>query len=109
MESCIGVINGKPVVLKLENGVVSLDGEALPIKNLDENELARFNEEVAGLPRSDEPGYNALASACRCAFLASLLGRAVGDECVDALTRVLDHEHCEVLKYLGDQEDQARP
>jgi hypothetical protein len=105
MQVCIGELHGKPVMLKLENGVPCLNDEAMPIKNLTEQELKAFQEEVDGLPKSDNPGCEALLNACRASFIANLLGKCVGDECVDKLTHVLDHVHYEVQKYLGEVEE----
>ena len=102
MEICIGEVRGKPVMLEVRDGVVAIDGEEQPIKNLDEAELASFQETLDALPKNDEAGYAALVNARRAAFLASLLGRAAGDECVARLTDILDHVHYEVLKYLGE-------
>ena len=110
MEVCIGEVHGKPVMLEVRDGIVSIDGVAEPIKNLDEAELRSFQETLDALPRSDEEGYAALVNARRAAFIASLLGRAVGDECVGRLTDILDHVHYDVLKYLGETgEEECRP
>lgn len=102
MKVCIGEVRGKPVMLEVSDGVVSIDGVAEPIKNLEEEELVHFQETLDALPRNDEAGYAALVNARRAAFIASLLGRAVGEECVGRLTDILDHVHYEVLKYLGE-------
>ncbi len=107
MEVCLGDMHGKPVMLKLENGIAYLNGEAQPIKNLTEKELAEYQKELDGLAVSSDPGYEALVNAVRAAFIARLLGKAVGDECVDTLSHILDHVHYEVLKYLGDAEEDA--
>lgn len=102
MEVCIGEMRGKPVMLEVRDGVVSIDGVAEPIKNLTEDDLKQFQESLDALPRDDAEGYRALVNARRAAFLSSLLGKAVGDECVGKLTDILDHVHYEVLKYLGE-------
>ena len=107
MEVCIGEVRGKPVMLEVRDGVVSIDGVAEPIKNLDEEELRQFQESLDALPKHDEEGYRALVNARRAAFLSSLLGRAVGDDCVGKLTDILDHVHYEVLKYLGETGEEA--
>ncbi|MBD5646677.1 MAG: hypothetical protein HDQ89_03365 [Desulfovibrio sp.] len=102
MEVCIGEVRGKPVMLEVRDGVVSIDGVAEPIKNLTEDDLKQFQESLDALPRDDAEGNRALVNARRAAFLSSLLGKAVGDECVGKLTDILDHVHYEVLKYLGE-------
>lgn len=102
MEVCIGEVHGKPVMLELRDGIVFIDGVVEPIKNLGEEELGDFQATLDALPRNDAEGHAALVNARRAAFIASLLGRAVGDECVGRLTDILDHVHYEVLKYLGE-------
>lgn len=101
MKVILAEIDGAPVTLELKDGIAFLDGEAMPIKNLREKELVEFRKELDELPKSDDPGYPALVNAVRTAFISRLLGHAVGDECVDALTRALDHAHYEVLQYLN--------
>ena len=107
MEVCIGEVRGKPVMLEVRDGVVSIDGVAEPIKNLDEKDLKEFQESLDALPKDDAEGHRALVNARRAAFLSSLLGKAVGDECVGKLTDILDHVHYEVLKYLGETGEEA--
>ena len=107
MEVCIGEVRGKPVMLEVRDGVVSINGVAEPIKNLTEDDLKQFQESLDALPRDDVEGYRALVNARRAAFLSSLLGKAVGDECVGKLTDILDHVHYEVLKYLGETGEEA--
>ena len=92
MEVCIANMHGKAVMLELREGVVFLDNEPQPIKNVTEEELA-------------DPGYEALVNAKRAAFIVNLLGRAVGDECISQLTHILDHVHYDVLEYLGENGD----
>lgn len=106
MEVCIAVMHGKPVMLKLLNGVVYLDNEPQPIKNLGEEELAAFSEAVRAIPGGADPGCEALRNAKRAAFIVTLLGKAVGDECISTLTHILDHVHADVLAYLGENGDQ---
>lgn len=105
MEVCIAEIHGKPVMLELKDGIVYLDGEAEPIKNLTEKELEEFRDKIANLPHSEDPGYPALVNAIRAAFIANLLGKAVGEETVDRLTHILDHVHYDVMRYLGETEE----
>ena len=102
MEVCIAHIRGKPVMLGLVDGIVTIDGEMQPIKGLTEEQLADFAAQVSAIPYSPDPGYKALVNARRAAFLASLLGRAVGDDCVNRVSHILDHVHMDVLEYLGE-------
>lgn len=105
MKICLAKMRGKPVELELRDNVVYLDGVAEPIKNLTEEDLRAFQAEIDALPTDDDTGHEALANAVRAAFIAKLLGRAVGDECVGKLTQILDHVHYDVLKYLGEVEE----
>lgn len=57
------------------------------------------------MPSGADPGYAALLNAKRAAFIANLLGKAVGDECISTLTHILDHVHADVLDYLGENGD----
>lgn len=43
MEVCIACMHGKPIMLELREGVVFLDNEPQPIKNLSEEELTAFS------------------------------------------------------------------
>lgn len=105
MEVCIGYMHGKAVMLELRDGVVFLDNEPQPVKNVTEEELTAFSEAVRAIPYSTDPGYTALVNAKRAAFIVNLLGRAVGDECISRLTHILDHVHYDVLEYLGENGD----
>lgn len=105
MEVCTAVMHGKPVMLKLLEGVVYLDNEPQPIKNLSEAELTAFSEALGATPHGADPGCEALLNAKRAAFIVTLLGKAVGDECVSTLTHILDHVHADVLEYLGENGD----
>ncbi len=106
MEVCIAYMRGKPVMLSLQEGVAAIDGDVLALKGLEESVLKDFSESVAAIPYStDEEGYKALVNAKRTAFLASLLGYAVGDECVNKITHILDSVHYDVLEYLGEVPD----
>lgn len=102
MEVCIAHVHGKAVMLALRDGVVYLDDEAQPIKNLDEAELADFSATIQAIPYTPGPGYTALVNAKRAAFIAGLLGRAVGEDCIDRLSHILDHVHYDVLEFLGE-------
>ncbi|MDR2055712.1 MAG: hypothetical protein LBQ10_07590 [Desulfovibrio sp.] len=102
MEVCIATMHGRDIMLSLRNGLVLLDGEAMPVKHVTEEELARFRAEVEAIPRiGDAQGLRALINAKRAAFIVSLLGRAVGDDCISALTHILDHVHYDVQEYLN--------
>lgn len=109
MEVCIGKVHNKPVMLEVRNGIVYIDGEAQPIKNLTEENLRAFQADLDSIPPSENEGYEALQNAIRSAFLAKLLGSAVGDQCIGRLTDILDHVHYNVLKYLGEAEEADSP
>lgn len=102
MEVCIAYMRGEPIMLALRDGIAYLNEEAQPIKGLTEEELRNFSNEVSSIPYAADPGYQALVNARRAAFLASILGRAVGEECVTRLTHILDSVHYDVLEYLQD-------
>lgn len=106
MEACLGELHGKPVMLELRDGVVYINGEAQPIKNLTPEEIKEFNDEINALPKSPDPGYEALVNAVRASFLARLLGKAVGDDCINTISHILDHVHYDVQKYLGEVEEE---
>jgi hypothetical protein len=102
MEVCIATMHGRDIMLSLQNGLVLLDGEVMPIKHITEEELEKFHSEVEAIPRiGDTQGLQALVNAKRAAFIVSLLGRAVGDDCISALTHILDHVHYDVQEYLN--------
>lgn len=105
MQVVLAERNGKPVILELRGTDVFIDGQQEPIKNLAEAELAAFQEELDNLPDGDAEAKSALTNSVRAAFLAKLLGKAVGDDCVDRLSHLLDHVHYDVLKYLGETEE----
>ena len=104
MKVILAELHGKPVELELRDGIVYIDGEAEPIKNLEESELLDFQKELEALPEHDIQAHQALVNSVRAAFLAKLLGKAVGDETVNRLTHILDHVHYDVLQYLGEAE-----
>lgn len=105
MEVCIAFMRGAPVMLELKNGLVHINGEIQAIKGLMEEEVRAFSEAVAAIPYTPGPGYEALVNARRAAFLAALLSRAVGDDCVNRITHILDSVHYDVLEYLGDTDE----
>ena len=102
MEVCIAYLRGKPIMLELRDGIAYLDNEPQPIKYLDEAKLQEFSDSIQAIPYSADPGYQALVNSKRAAFIVTLLGSAVGDECVAKLTHLLDHVHYDVLEYLGE-------
>ena len=102
MEVCIAYLRGKPIMLELRDGIAYLDNEPQPIKYLDEAKLQEFSDSIQAIPYSADPGYQALVNSKRAAFIVTLLGSAVGDECVSKLTHLLDHVHYDVLEYLGE-------
>lgn len=102
MKVCIAYMHGKPVMLELRNGIAYIDDEPQPIKYLEEAQLQEFSDAIQAIPYSEDPGYEALLNAKRAAFIAELLGRAVGDDCITLLTHILDHVHYDVLEYLGE-------
>lgn len=102
MEVCIAYMRGEPVMLSVKDGATYINNEIQPIKGLTEDELAEFSRAVSAIPYTTGPGYQALVNARRAAFIAGLLGRAVGDECVNRLTHILDFVHYDVLEFLGE-------
>ncbi len=106
MEVVIANRRNKPVILSLQDNLVLIDGEPQPIKNLTEEDLRKFQQNLEALPDTDDPeAAEALKNSLRAAFLSNLLGKAVGDECVSFLTDLLDNVHYDVLKYLGEVEE----
>ncbi|MBQ9537559.1 MAG: hypothetical protein IJU79_07235 [Desulfovibrionaceae bacterium] len=106
MEICLATIDAQPVMLQLKDGNIYIDGELQPIKYVTESEVAAFAEAVAQIPVSDDPGYAAKLNCQRANFITNfLLGRAVGEECIDLLTHILDHLHYDILEYLGETGD----
>ncbi len=103
MEVCIAYMREKPVMLRVHEGVSSIDGEVIALKGVTEEDLQAFAQGIAAIPcGNDAEGYRALINARRAAFLAGLLGNAVGDECVTKITHILDSVHYDVLQYLGE-------
>ena len=109
MEVCIAHMHGKDIILELRENIAYLDGEPLPVKYLTAEKLEAFNAAIQALPREDEDGYRALVNAKRAAFLVDMLATAVGDECINKLTHILDHVHYDVLEYLGETGDATSP
>lgn len=102
MEICLAQFEDRSIILKLHEGNVYIDDEIQPIKHLTEAELEEFEQTLAQIPFSEDPGYAALINAKRTEFIVGLLGRAVGDDCVNLLTEILDRLHFSILEYLGE-------
>lgn len=105
MEVCIAYMREQAVMLSIEDGIISLNGEPQPIKGIVEQDFQDFANAVNAIPYTPGPGYQALVNARRAAFLAHLVGRAVGEECIDRLSHILDSVHYDVLEYLGESPD----
>lgn len=106
MKACLGKLHDKPVMIEVRDGVVYIDDEPEPIKNITEADIAAFQEDLDNVPESDNEGYEALLNAIRAGFLAKLLGNAVGDDTITRLTHILDSVHYDVLQYLGDDQSE---
>lgn len=102
---CLGYLHGNPIVLSIQNGVPMINGEAQPIKNISENDLESFKNELESVPQHDPEAKEAMENAIRAEFLVKLLGNAVGEEAISLLAHILDHTHYEVQKYLGESEE----
>ena len=105
MELCLATLDGQDIILELRDDLVYIDGQIQPIKNVTIEELIAFDHSIKAIPVSADQGYDALLSAKRAEFVVSLIGRAVGEECIDFLTHLLDHLHLTVLHYLDDDCD----
>lgn len=102
MEVCIAYMRGEAVMLSLQDGIISLNGEAQPIKGIGKEDFEEFANAVNAIPYSPGPGYTALVNAKRTTFLVKLVGHAVGEECTDRLSHILDSVHFDVLEFLGE-------
>ena len=100
MQICLACFDDHEVWLEWRAGLIYIDGEVQPIKHVSEEEVRDFAAKLEAVPTGDEPGFSALLDAKRAEILVSLLGRAVGEECVDYLTSLLDRLHFNVLHYL---------
>ncbi len=105
MEVCVARVKGRDVMLRLEGALVYLDGRIENIKGLRPENIEAFAAELAAVPVEDHPGYHARLNARRAAFLVNLLGMAAGEESQDAVTRLLDSVHYDVLEFLGETEN----
>lgn len=105
MEVCIAYMHEQAVMLSMQDGILFLNGEAQPIKGITEDDLQEFSNTINAIPYSPGAGYQALVNARRTAFLVKLLGHAVGEECTDRLSHILDSVHYDVLEFLGENGD----
>lgn len=105
MNVCIAHMRGEAIMLTLQDSMVFINEEIQPIKGLTEDDIKMFAEEIARIPYSTDAGYTALVNARRAAFLSGLLGKAVGEECVNRISHILDSVHYDVLHYLGEVEE----
>lgn len=105
MEVCIAYMREQAVMLSLRDDILFLNGEAQPIKGISKEDLQEFSDTINAIPYTPGPGYQALVNAKRTAFLVKLLGHAVGEECTDKLSHILDSVHYDVLEFLGENED----
>ena len=107
MEVCIARVKGRDIMLKLEDRLVHIDGQVEHIRGLTHEMLHGFAEELAAVPVTDDPAYEARLNARRVAFLSRLLGMAASEDSQDAVTRLLDSVHYDVLEFLGEIDGNA--
>ena len=107
MEVCIARIKNRDILLKLEDQLVYIDGQVEHIRGLTHEILRDFAAELAAVPVEDHPGCQARLNARRAAFLSRLLGMAASEDSQDVVSRLLDHVHYDVLKFLGEVDDYA--
>ncbi|MBO4336163.1 MAG: hypothetical protein J5846_10110 [Desulfovibrio sp.] len=102
MQICLASFDDHEIMLELRAGLVYIDGEVQPIKHVTEEEIRDFATKLEAVPQGSDPGLSALLDAKRAEILVSLLGRAVGEECIDFLTTLLDRLHFNVRHYLDE-------
>ena len=107
MEVCIALVRGREIMLKLEDPYVYIDGQIEHIRGLTDGILRDFAAELAAVPFEDHPAYQARLNARRVAFLSRLLGMAASEYSQDAVTRLLDSVHYDVLEFLGETDGNA--
>ena len=107
MEVCIARIKNRDILLKLEGRLVYIDGQIEHIRGLTHEILRDFAEELAAVPVEDSPACQARLNARRAAFLSRLLGMAASEDSQDAVSRLLDQVHYDVLVFLGEVDDYA--
>ncbi len=107
MEVCIAYMRGKPVMMRIHEDIVYINDEEQAILGLTIKDLEEFSKSIAAIPyNTDQEAYQALVNAKRTAFLAGILGKCVGDECVNKVSQILDSVHYDVLRYLGEVEEE---
>ncbi len=107
MEVCLAYMRGAPVMLRFQEGIAYINDAPVAVKGLTEEHMQNFSKTISDIPYTANPeDYKALVNAKRAAFLATLLGFAVGDDCVNVITNILDSVHYEVLLYLGEVEEE---
>lgn len=105
MSFIIGYLNGEPQELTLINGMVHINNQIQPIKNVTEEEIRLMEQALEDVPEGDEEGREAFRNARRIEFLVSLLSRTFGDEATDFLEQLIGNLHYRVLEYLGETDD----
>ena len=66
MQVCIAIMHGKPVLLELRDGIPHINGEAQPIKQLTEEKLAAFQQELDAIPQWTCSGMPWATNASTC-------------------------------------------
>ena len=89
MSFIIGYLNGEPQELTLINGMVHINNQIQPIKNVTEEEIRLMEQALEDVPEGDEEGREAFRNARRIEFLVSLLSRTFGDEATDFLEQLI--------------------
>ena len=107
MEVCIAQVKGRKIMLKLEGRLVYIDGQIEHIRGLTDEILRDFAAELAAVPFEEDPACQARLNARRAAFLAKLLGMAASEDSQDAVSRLLDSVHYDVLVFLGEADGDA--
>ena len=102
MEVCIARVRDRDILLKLEGRLVYIDGQIEHIRGLTHEIVHEFAEELAAVPFTEDPAYQARLNARRVAFLARLLGMAASEDSQDTVIRLLDSVHYDVLEFLGE-------
>ena len=107
MEVCIALVKDREVMLKLDGQHVYIDGQIEHIRGLTDEIMQDFMAELAAVPFTDHTAYQARLNARRAAFLSRLLGMAASEGSQDAVTRLLDSVHYDVLEFLGETDGNA--
>ena len=102
MSVIIGYISGEEQKLTLVNGLIHINDEPQPIKNVTQEEIDAFAAALEAAPEGDPEGQEAYRNSKRIAFLVELLSRTFGDECTDMLEHMIGNLHYRVLTYLGE-------